>query len=378
MPINQKKQHLVNIWEVHSCFICPVVGLCFSDFEIKKILKTPGNLKLTKMDSYSLHQAVMAKLEDKNNASEKANRLLKDKYAKTLERFGTMAESDFQKVWTKNLLSRTMPAMLYVAASRRDFSADFLIKIYGDVHMGGYRAMSAMWESFQEKEVVVEKNKELKRRLSELKGHNVELVDKNIKLKAENNRNLMFFVSEINKTPTQSVDGNLVDALEKQLSSQARKMNQLERERRKTEIDMFEAVAINKVLEKELNQLIAGFTHIRSTSRCTSGTCPDFDTCSRRILIVGGLTKLKEMYRKIVESNGGIFDYHSGRIRNRKNNLEAQVKRSDLIICPVNHNSHSACLKVKQFCNKHNKSLVNNHGLKPAASLFGNNAAGRT
>lgn len=357
MAINQKKQNLINIWETHSCFICPVAGFCFSDFEIKKILKTPGNPKVTAMDSYALHQAVMAKLEDKNNTSEKADRLLKTKYVKALEQFGAMDESGFQKAWANGFFSKTMPAMFYVAAIRRDLSTDFLIKVYGDVHMTGYGAMSAMWASCQKRDAVVEKNKVLKMHLSEGIHRNADLVNENIRLKALNARKSDFLVSKTKNTPEQIPDEDRTSVLEERLASQEKEMLRLERERRKAEIKMFEAMANNEQLEQELNQLIAGFDQVQPFPRCTREVCPDFDTCSKRILIVGGLTKLKEMYRKIVESNGGVFDYHTGRIRNGKNNLEARVKRSDMVICPVNHNSHNACLKVKQFCNKHNKDM---------------------
>lgn len=357
MTIDEKKQNLVNIWEIHPCFICPVAGLCLSDFEIKKILKAPGNSNPAKMDSYELHQAVMDKIGDKNDSSERANRLLRTKYAKSLDRFGTMDEARFQKAWSNGLLSRQMPAMFYVAARRRDLSTDFLSKVFGDVHMSGYKSMTAMWASFQERDTVAEKSKALKVCLSELKRSNADLVNENIRLKALHSRKPVVLIPQANKTTGQIPGGDRIQALEERLARQAAEMNRLERERRKAEIRMFEAVSVNELLEQELNQLIAGLTEVKPPSRCTRETCPDFDTCSRRILIVGGLTKLKSMYQKIVESNGGVFDYHSGRIRNGKNNLEARVKRSDLVICPVNHNSHNACLKVKHFCRKHSKAM---------------------
>ena len=356
MAINQK-HNLVSIWEIHSCFICPVAGFCFSDFEIKKILKAPGNPKVAAMGSYALHQAVMAKLGDKNNSSEKADRLLRSKYAKALDQFGAMDEAEFEKAWINGLATRSMSAMFYVAAIRRDLSSSFLSKVYGDVHMSGYGAMAAMWDSFQKRDSVIEKNKALKERLSEWKHRNADLVGENMRLKGLSARKSVLLVPKTNDTHGHIPDGDRIRALEGRIASQAKEIHRLERERRKAEIKMFEAVAINELLEQELNQLIAGFTQAQPSIRCTRESCPEFDSCSKRILIVGGLTKLKDMYKKIVESNGGIFDYHSGKIRNGKNNLEARVKRSDLVICPVNHNSHNACLKVKQFCSKHNKDM---------------------
>ncbi|MCP4118455.1 MAG: DUF2325 domain-containing protein [Desulfobacteraceae bacterium] len=357
MASKQKEQNLINIWETHSCFICPVAGFCFSDFEIKKILKTPGNPKLATTDSYELHQAIMAKLGERNRTSEKADRFLRQKYAKALDRFGAMDEAAFQKAWVKGLLTDAMPAMFFVAAIRRDLSADFLSKVYGDVHMTGYGAMAAMSAGFQERDAAVEKTEALKALLSEEKHRNADLVDENIRLKASGARKPVPLAPETVDTPGQISAGERILALEEQLACKDREIRRLERERRKAEIRMFESMANNEQLERELNQLIAGFAQVQASPKCTKEACPNFDACSKRILIVGGLTKLKEMYRKIVESKGGIFDYHSGRIRNGKNNLEARVKRSDLVICPVNHNSHNACLKVKHFCNKHNKDI---------------------
>ncbi|MBW1740471.1 MAG: DUF2325 domain-containing protein [Deltaproteobacteria bacterium] len=85
--------------------------------------------------------------------------------------------------------------------------------------------------------------------------------------------------------------------------------------------------------------------------------CPAFDLCAKRILIVGGITKLQAYYRKLIEEKGGVFEYHDGYMNGGKRGLETRVKRSDIILCPVNCNSHNACLSVKRLCRKHNKPV---------------------
>ncbi|MCK5165485.1 MAG: DUF2325 domain-containing protein, partial [Desulfobacula sp.] len=67
--------------------------------------------------------------------------------------------------------------------------------------------------------------------------------------------------------------------------------------------------------------------------------------------------KMKSFYRDIVENAGGKFDYHDGYLKAGKTNLEAKVKKCDMVLCPVNCNSHNACLRVKKLCNKHNKAI---------------------
>ena len=44
-------------------------------------------------------------------------------------------------------------------------------------------------------------------------------------------------------------------------------------------------------------------------------------------------------------------------MKNSSDNMEARVKRCDIVICPVNCNSHNACLMVKKLCYRYNKPL---------------------
>ena len=73
--------------------------------------------------------------------------------------------------------------------------------------------------------------------------------------------------------------------------------------------------------------------------------------------MIGGITKMKPFYRDVIENAGGEFDYHDGYLKTGKAHLEARVKRCDMVVCPVNCNSHNACLRVKKLCNKHNKTV---------------------
>ncbi|MBC2695683.1 MAG: DUF2325 domain-containing protein [Desulfobacteraceae bacterium] len=90
--------------------------------------------------------------------------------------------------------------------------------------------------------------------------------------------------------------------------------------------------------------------------------CPLFDFCGKRILIVGGITKIKAFYRRAIEKKGAVFEYHDGW---GKHGLEVLVRRSDMVLCPVNCNSHNACLNVKKLCKKYCKRV---HML-PSSSL---------
>ncbi|RLG28378.1 hypothetical protein DRN98_09665, partial [Methanosarcinales archaeon] len=92
-------------------------------------------------------------------------------------------------------------------------------------------------------------------------------------------------------------------------------------------------------------------TQISALDQCDE-SCPSFDLCKKRILIVGGITRMEALYRRLIEENGGSFDYHDGYTNRGVKNLENQVRRADMVLCPTNCNSHTACLVVKKLGKK--------------------------
>ncbi len=97
-----------------------------------------------------------------------------------------------------------------------------------------------------------------------------------------------------------------------------------------------------------------------SSSRGGCGSCSTPCPCAhcpQRVLIVGGIERMEPLYREAIEAKGHIFEYHAGHSRNCGSKLENLLQRADLILCPVNCNSHTACLQVKSLCKKHKKNL---------------------
>lgn len=93
-----------------------------------------------------------------------------------------------------------------------------------------------------------------------------------------------------------------------------------------------------------------------AANRCDT-SCPSFDLCKKRVLIVGGITRMEALYRELIESSGGIFEYHDGYMKKGVRQLESRLKRADVVLCPVSCNSHAACSIVKNLGKKHQKPV---------------------
>ncbi len=79
--------------------------------------------------------------------------------------------------------------------------------------------------------------------------------------------------------------------------------------------------------------------------------------CPQRVLVVGGIERMEPLYREVIEAKGHIFEYHAGHLRKGGNKLDNLLQRADIVLCPVNCNSHTACLQVKSMCKKYKKNL---------------------
>lgn len=91
-----------------------------------------------------------------------------------------------------------------------------------------------------------------------------------------------------------------------------------------------------------------------------SGCCRDCENCDLRglrVLLVGGITRIQDRYRAVIEERQGIFEYHDGYVRKGTDALGEQIRRSDVVICPVTCNSHGACMAAKAFGKKFNKPI---------------------
>ncbi len=102
---------------------------------------------------------------------------------------------------------------------------------------------------------------------------------------------------------------------------------------------------------KKSSSLTSGSACDKCSSPCPCANCP------QRILVVGGIERMEPLYKEVIEAKGHIFEYHAGHLRKGGSKLDNCLQRADIVLCPVNCNSHSACLQVKSLCKKYKKNL---------------------
>jgi len=359
-------------WMIHRYFKCPVVGTCLSLEEQKRILTKTGYSKKSR-SAYEIHGIFVHSLSDKNRLSTRIDAYLHRKFKHEISKFFGLDRYLFLDAWKTHFQKGEIAGLLWVAATRPDLKTEDIRSIFGDVHMQMH--LNAVWNrkarqrlSFQEEE-----NRKIKERLQQESAMRRALIKENKKFEKEAvelRRRYAFL--EKDKLAIEKELSNLRESasmldleaenqqLHDELSNLAEKTGNYKRaqdilqsQNNKLLSRLERQHEMNDHLKEETKRII---TQISALNRCDE-TCPSFDLCRKRILIVGGITKIKEHYKKLIEENGGIFEYHNGYMNGGTKGLKRQVMRADLVLCPVNCNSHNACSVVKKLAKKYSRPV---------------------
>lgn len=357
-----------HIWEVSPSYRCPLIGACFDAAEHRRVLKKVG-IRTKGMSLYEVHVNIMGHLRDKNRLSQRVDSVLNHKYKWFLEQFGDAEEDTLKKEWERSLDEGGFEGLFYLACVRRDISDELVDQFFGDIHMMSHAAINSV--TISRKEVTEKQHKidsleaklkDQKQLYQRLKKENQTL---NRELESAKKRIAGFEAHQSKLSNTgedssgeQQVSGKSSIDHENKFRTLSEKAIEQENTIQKLKTQLEESKSFNKHLQKDIEDLILHFSLEPATdSPELDQEDLNLDLGSKKVLIVGGMTKIKHLYQHVIEANGGHFEYHDGYMKAGNQSLNAKVSRSDLIICPVNCNSHNACSKVKKLCQKHKKPL---------------------
>ncbi|QTA86986.1 DUF2325 domain-containing protein [Desulfonema magnum] len=363
------------IWEIHPHFKCPVIGACLSIAEHRKLIKKLG-YQTKRLTSYELHRIIMEHMNKENRVSLKVERYLRHKYQNSVSSLFDLDADQFMEEWRNAFRQGDLDGPFYVAAIRKNLSEEHLKEIFGEIHMLSHAHLAEVMQARRDLTLQQKANEKLARLLNREKESHKKAKKENSNLKDALHDMRCFTEKRNSFSQDRVLKEKRVRDLEAENIALREKVREadkavsdrtmrleLENQRLRTQISDMKTA--NHGLANEMSGLIS---QLSGFIRCEDGCneeCPRFRICAKRILIVGGITRIKHLYRHLIESAGGEFDYHDGYMRNGKENLEVRVRRSDLIICPVDCNSHGAALKVKKLCRKHNKTVR----MLPSSSL---------
>ena len=359
------------LWEINDFYHCSTIGTCLTLSEQRSIL-AKEKINYKNYSLFEIHSIMISKARSENRISRRMNNLLNQKYRREILEFSNYDEREFLSIWNEKLEVGQICELYWVAVTSKNYSAEMLNKLFGDVHMLSHINGGEIRGSLQEAVRIKEKNDKLRNDLKEEKEARRQMMKKlsvfeknftNMERKYSDavieNRRLIEKLTEIRSNrqigkleAENTTLKNLLIQSEDKLRTYEISVESLKDENERINSELSSLRETNNFLKSEFYNTIQQFFDIHQP--CDE-SCPVFDLCAKKILIVGGMTKLKSLYRDLIEEKGGVFDYHDGYMRGGEDILEEKVRRSDVVLCPVDVNSHNGCLSVKKICKKIDK-----------------------
>lgn len=350
-------------WEIEDTLNCPVVGTCLTLKEQKKLLKKSSRSVVGCTD-HQIHHALVQSGQSENGLSRRIQRALEGKYKQEIAELGFCDEETFMKHWKQGLRRGEIAALLWVGVTNPNLPAAAAGRIFADYHMHMHGQGFIIRNQLQQMDTLKKKNERLSTQLKQARAEKQQTTQSLQAVERERN-NLQQKVQSLQKKNTtlqnhplrnelQQANGALEDQvllLENRLRAQEEALVELKEENGRLAISAAEQAKINQVLRTEFDWL----TRQNEAEQPACATCTQRDICPCRVLIVGGLDTLRPHYQHLVESGGGEFKHFDGRSGNSERALRPMIGWADVILCPVDHNSHRACLSVKKLCKKMQK-----------------------
>ncbi len=353
------------IWEIEELFHCPLVGMCLTIPQQKQILKR-GGIEEKMTEEYTVHATLIRKVREKSQIATRFETQLNRKYHREISEWQSIPPEEWMPFFCQTLNPGTAGALLWLSTAYLDLSCHQRMLVYGEIHMLGFHAFQGRSRLLKKVEMVEKQRSALQDRYQSLRSHfknerkmlkerEQQYISRQRELEALLSDTLQVQPSQPQSSADLQAECTMLNEkllrMEKKLHTREIAAEKLKSERDRFKQQFLEHQQLVEDMQGELAKIMEHFSLVTSQA----DHCPNAALCNRRVLIVGGMTKLRSFYEQIVTKMGGQFEYHDGYKYNGVEGLSRLVDRSDVVICPVDVNSHSACLHVKKCCKELNK-----------------------
>lgn len=343
------------IWEIDERFFCPISGFCLSPTEQKAIVRKFVSKSKQQKALDRLHDFLISMISSESKIARYVQKILSGKYSNYVIEYKNLHKSKWMEVSESLVNSNDFGAYIWINAMYFKFSDLEINHIMHKIHMYSHDVLHEFQLRNKEYDALFNQYLVQEDKYSDIK-HKLRIYDNDLKDQRSINTLLN---SRIN-----SLEKKIAEDNERYEDSDSfvEKINQLEAELILCRSIIEKEKQDNKYLSKKLNSQKSILEEIENDlhkslkdlyhkgEMCQK--CDKVNLCDQRVLIVGGITKMKTYYKKIVQDLGGQFQYHDGYCQQNENMLNQQINQSDIVICPVDVNSHAACLQVKKACKK--------------------------
>jgi hypothetical protein len=339
------------LWEIPSHLHCSVIGTCLSMNDLRKLTRKGGLRISDDATDYCVHSYYVREAGSESKLARMVHKMLDDKHAVDIRRFTAIADDTaaIEALWEKAMENGRVAGAYWAVLTLRCAPSELVTSIYGQIHMlshvlGGFNRNAIQRLAAAEKQVL-----DLTRQRDAALSAKLDLERAKEKRICELEAELRRLRASGNGA-TAAADPRETGALKARLARVEQRVA-AERERRR----MAEA----RVEQLELLEMDPPAGKSNSTVEPPAPPQrPTVDVAGQCVLYVGGRQALVPHIRSAIERRQGRLLHHDGGLEQAPKMLENLVTQADMVFCPLDCVSHSACLRVKRLCQRLDKPFL--------------------
>ena len=369
----------LRLWELPPSLHCAILGTCLSFAELVKTGRKAGIAPEDDATDYEVHAWFVQRSCEPGNLSRLLHKRLDRTWRTAIDACrAARDEAELAAFWSRSLAQGDIPGPFWAAMTHPSATEDLRSRAYGDVHMLSHRMGTANRESSRRLQAAEAERGRLSDRLADARRRLAERETEN-RLSAERHaRETGALTERLQATEAaearlrefergeayralQGENAALAAALEdtrRTLDARSREYGSLEREHARLRRAQEDTAARAREAESECAALEFVVRSGIAVDAEPGADAPAIDLCGRRIAYVGGRDGAVPHFRALVEKSNGRFCHHDGGVEDGAARLDRVLNQADVVLCPVDCVSHSACLKAKKFCRRSAKTFV--------------------
>ena len=366
----------LRLWELPPGLHCAVLGTCLGFADLVKTGRKAGIVPEPDATDYEVHAWFVQRCCEPSPLTRLLHKRLDRSWRTAIDAArAARDEAALAAFWTRALAKGDIAGPFWAAMTHPAATEDLRSAAYGDVHMLSHRMGSANRDASRRLRAAESERDGLSRSLADatrrLERHARENEALQHRLRTAESGAAALALAEARLRAFESGEhhrglrserdalGAELDEARLSRDAETRRSQALERELaalRQANEDaaarLGEAETECRALEAVLQSGIAG-----EVDRAAADA-PAIDLCGRRIAYVGGREAAVRHFRALIERSNGQFAHHDGGVEDGAARLDRVLNQADVVLCPVDCVSHSACLRAKKFCKRTAKTFV--------------------
>ena len=364
----------LRLWELTPGLHCAVLGTCMSFADLVKTGRKVGIVPEPDASEYEVHAWFVQKSCEPCALTRLLHKRLDRRWRAAIEAArAARDEAALDAFWSRAVARGDIPGPFWAVVTHQAATEDLRARAYGDVHMLSHRMGSANRDASRRLQAAEAERDDLGARLADARRRlerdalEKEALEERLRTAEAGTAALADIESRLSAFESGDLyrglrgerDAARAALQDAKLSrdAEARRRETLEREiaalRRENDAAtarLRDAETERAALEAVLQSGIDGGAGRAET--------PAIDLCGRRVAYVGGREAAVRHFRALIERANGQFAHHDGGVEDGAQRLDRVLTQADVVLCPIDCVSHSACLRAKKFCKRTAKTFV--------------------